>query len=211
MSVADADALLISRIRSGDTTAWRELIDRFEGRLLAFVEGRLGRRATGEDIVQETFIGFLTSLPNYDDSRPLESYLFSIAAYKLTDYLRREGRRPMLPLVTGSASGDWEPSAHGRAVSSAFRSGERRDQEATALARVMGEQITRMREQGDWTKLKCLELLLVRGWPNKEVAVQLEISEQQVANFKSDFISRLKTLMQKRRISNDSFPQLREA
>ena len=31
------------------------------------------------DVVQETFIGFLTSLPNYDSRRPLESYLFSIA------------------------------------------------------------------------------------------------------------------------------------
>ena len=49
--------------------------------------------------MQETFIGFLTSLPNFDERRPLEGYLFSIAAHKLTDYLRREGRRPTLPLV----------------------------------------------------------------------------------------------------------------
>ena len=44
------------------------------------------------------FLGFLNSLPNYDGRRPLESYLFSICAYKLTDHLRREGRRPAVPL-----------------------------------------------------------------------------------------------------------------
>ena len=90
----DADRLLVECIRRGNGDAWSELISRYEGRLLAFVESRLARRGPPEDIVQESFIGFLTSLPNYDGRRPLESYLFSICAYKLTDHLRREGRRP---------------------------------------------------------------------------------------------------------------------
>src|SRR6185369_15484942 len=91
-STCDADSLLIERIRRGESDAWNELIERYEGRLLAFVESRLGRRGPSEDIVQESFLGFLNSLPNYDGRRPLESYLFSICAYKLTDHLRREGR-----------------------------------------------------------------------------------------------------------------------
>src|SRR5689334_23613201 len=94
----ESDLLLVQRIRAGEAEAWEELISRFEGRLLAFVESRLRNRAASEDVVQESFIGFLTSLPNYDGGRPLESYLFSIAAHKLTDHLRREGRRPALPL-----------------------------------------------------------------------------------------------------------------
>ena len=89
MTTPDADSLLIERIRRGESDAWNDLIDRYEGRLLAFVESRLGRRGPSEDIVQESFLGFLNSLPNYDGRRPLESYLFSICAYKLTDHLRR--------------------------------------------------------------------------------------------------------------------------
>ena len=69
------------------------MIARFEGRLLAFVEVRLRDRAASEDVVQEAFVGFLTSLPNYNESRPLEGYLFSIAAHKLTDHLRPAGVR----------------------------------------------------------------------------------------------------------------------
>src|SRR3982751_774556 len=99
----DADSLLIERIRRGESEAWNDLIDRYEGRLLAFVESRLGRRGPSEDIVQESFLGFLNSLPNYDGRRPLESYLFSICAYKLTDHLRREGRRPAVPLSARAA------------------------------------------------------------------------------------------------------------
>jgi RNA polymerase sigma factor (sigma-70 family) len=95
---SEADSLLIQRIRQGESDAWSDLISRYEGRLLAFVESRLKHRGASEDIVQEAFIGFLNSLPNYDGKRPLESYLFSIAAHKLTDYLRREGRRPATDL-----------------------------------------------------------------------------------------------------------------
>src|SRR3954467_6362212 len=104
------DLLLVESIRRGKPQAWTDLIAQYEGRLLSFVDSRLHRRASSEDVVQETFIGFLTSLPNYDTRRPLESYLFSIAAHKLTDYLRREGRRPALPLssTAASSSGNWD-------------------------------------------------------------------------------------------------------
>src|SRR6266478_5191321 len=125
-----SDAVLIDRIQAGEVEAWEELIARFEGRLLAFAESRLGRRQAGEDVVQETFIGFLTSLPNYDTSRPLESYLFSIAAHKLTDHLRREGRRPALPLAAASTSeGTIDLPGSDPPASSILRSGERRDAE----------------------------------------------------------------------------------
>src|SRR5271157_1871886 len=103
------ETLLIDRVRGGAPDAWTELIARFEGRLLGYVARRVADRAAAEDLVQETFLGFLTSLPNYDSAQPLEGYLFSIAAHKLTDLMRREGRRPTLPLVTDDASGGWQP------------------------------------------------------------------------------------------------------
>jgi RNA polymerase sigma-70 factor (ECF subfamily) len=207
--LSPSDTLLVSRIRAGDGDAWSELIARFEGRLLAFVEGRLGRRNAGEDVVQETFLGFLNSLPNFDDSRPLESYLFSIAAHKLTDHLRREGRRPTLPLA-GKNSDDWELPSRNRAVSSMLRSGERRGLEEAAVADAMGQQISKLREGGQWQKLQCLELLLVQGWTNKDAATQLGITEQTVANFKFDFLARLRTLVRKQNLSEDVFPELGE-
>lgn len=118
-SATETDRILVERIRAGDGDAWGDLISRYEGRLLAFVESRLGRRSASEDIVQEAFIGFLNSLPNYDGRRPLESYLFSICAYKLTDHMRREGRRPALPLSsTADSRGEWDLAASTRPASS---------------------------------------------------------------------------------------------
>jgi RNA polymerase sigma-70 factor (ECF subfamily) len=208
-SPRDADSLLIERIRGGESDAWNDLIDRYEGRLLAFVESRLGRRGPSEDIVQESFLGFLNSLPNYDGRRPLEGYLFSICAYKLTDHLRREGRRPAVPLAGGTDSSEtWEIAGSERKASSIARSGERKSLEEKAIAQALREQIDRWRDKGEWTKLKCAELLFVRGWANKDVAEELNLSEQQVANYKFDLIARLKTLITRSQVSQDVFPEL---
>jgi RNA polymerase sigma-70 factor (ECF subfamily) len=149
-------------------------------------------------------------LPNYDTRRPLESYLFSIAAHKLTDYLRREGRRPVVPLSSTAhgSGGAWDLPGSARPASSIARSGERHGLEEEAIVRGIGEQINHWRTAGDWQKLKCMELLFTRGMPNKDVAAALRFTEQQVANFKFDFVARLRTQVKKQRLNEDVFPEL---
>jgi len=211
---SDADQLLIERISQGDSQAWEDLIARYEGRLLAFVESRIRNRSTSEDIVQETFIGFLNSLPNYDRRRPLEGYLFSICAYKLTDVLRREGRRPAIAIsqtAADSSSSPWQiVSSSARGASSIARSGERRQIEEQAIIESLRNQIQKWQERGDWTKLMCVELLFVVGLGNKEAAEALDLTEQQVANFKFDFLARTKSLIGRQNLNSEIFPELSE-
>ncbi|HLA83722.1 MAG TPA: RNA polymerase sigma factor [Thermoguttaceae bacterium] len=209
-SPSQTDELLIDRIRAKDADAWTELIARFEGRLLAFVRSRANSRQAAEDIVQETFIGFLTSLPNYDKRRSLEGYLFSIAAHKLTDHLRREGRRPTIPL-TGSSDGSgtsWEQPGSDRPASSILRSDERRHIEEAALVEGIRQQIDRWRRRGDWLKLKCIELVIVRGWANKDAAEELDVSEQTVANHKFQFLASLRSAVRRQDLPEEVFPEL---
>jgi RNA polymerase sigma-70 factor (ECF subfamily) len=211
MPPSESDALLIEQIRAGDSASWTEFIGRYEGRLLAFAESRLHHRAASEDVVQETFVGFLTSLPNYDTRRPLETWLFSIAAHKLTDHLRREGRRPALPLSSGAGSdAQMAVPDRRRAASSMVRSRERRHLEESALVPAMRDVLDRWRQQGEWQKLRCMELLFVAGRPNKEVAQALALSEQAVANLKFDFLARLRTAMRRHGLPDDVFPELAE-
>src|SRR5947209_19016806 len=135
MTSSESDRLLVQQIRQGEPRAWETLVARYEGRLLAFVERRLRDRAASEDVVQQTFIGFLNSLPNYDEERELQTYLFTIASHKLTDHLRRMGRHP---LHTLSAAGeDLLGEQHDRrpAASSMARSQERRELESEAVTR----------------------------------------------------------------------------
>src|SRR5687767_15983456 len=124
---SDSDRLLIQQIRQGDQQAWTQLIARYEGRLLAFAERRLRDRSAREDVVQETFVGFLNSLPNFDDRRELQTYLFTIASHKVTDHLRRLGRHPLQHVSDGPGDVLHQKRDEHPAASSMARSQERKD------------------------------------------------------------------------------------
>lgn len=193
MSVPRPDRLLVERIRAGDPEAWKDCIAAYEGRLIAFADSRLRDRAAAEDVVQDSFVGFLTGLPNYDDSRPLEAFLFAITAHKITDLLRKRGRRPALH---DSATGDSDaplPDSRARVASSMARSDERRRSEEQLIAAVLKPVIDDCLAKGNLLRLKCLELLFVRGFANKDVASQLGATEQDVANHKQYLVNRLKS------------------
>jgi len=211
MSPLSSDQVLVERIRAGQSDAWEEFIARYEGRLLAFVESRTHNRAAAEDLVQETFLGFLTSLPNYDNRQRVESFLFAIAAHKLTDYLRRQGRRPAIGLapLPGSQSGA-DVLGKARAPSSIVRSAERRQWEEAALAQALAELIAEWKKRGQWQKLACAELLFVRGMANKDVARRLGLSEQAVAGYKFECLAKLRAAVRHQNLPQELFPELYE-
>ncbi|CAN5850788.1 sigma-70 family RNA polymerase sigma factor [soil metagenome] len=193
MATTDAEKHLIRLVRTGDAQAWQQLIERYEGRLLAFIDSRLHDRAASEDVVQETFVGFLTSLPHYDEKRDLEAYLFSIAAHKMTDHLRKQGRRPIDQFGSDDHGRPLEEVPGGaRAASSIARSGERREAEERLLADALGQIVRDWLDRGEYDRLRCLELLIVKNWANKDVARHLGLTEQAVASYKFQTVSRLK-------------------
>lgn len=203
------EQVLIEGIRRGDEEAWKGIVEHFEGRLLAFFRARVKDRSVAEDLVQETFVGFLVSLPNYQADRPLEQYLFSIAAHKLTDYLRKVRSRP--DLVPGETTGGLllaEVPGRERRGSSIALSRERKQWEARALVEAMRSILDTWRANGYWQKLQCIELLVVRGWPNKRVAEVLQLPQQTVANYKFEFLQKLAAAVKERGLPSELFPGL---
>jgi RNA polymerase sigma-70 factor (ECF subfamily) len=205
---SDTDRLLIQQIRAGDPRAWETLISRYEGRLLAYVQRRLRDRGASEDVVQETFVGFLNSLPNFDDRRELQTYLFTIASHKLTDHLRRTGRHPLRSLTDSNSDLLNQQLDQHSGASSHARSEERRELESTAITRCLGQILRGLREKGDFTRLKVLELLWVKGWANRDVAAFLGVSEQQVANYRFAAVKKLTEQIKESGLSPDVFPEL---
>jgi len=205
---SEADRLLVKQIRQGDARSWETLIARYEGRLLAFVERRLHDRAASEDVVQESFIGFLNSLPNYDDQRELQTYLFTIASHKLTDHLRRIGRHPMHAASEGAGDVLQNQLDPHSGASSLARSRERQELESQAVAKCLGQMVRQWKDKGDHVRLKVLELLLVKGWANRDVAAYLGVGEQQVANYRFAAVKKLSEHIRDAGLPGDVFPEL---
>jgi RNA polymerase sigma-70 factor (ECF subfamily) len=205
----ESDRLLIARVRKNDQAAWAELDRRYRGRLTAYVRRRLKDHASVEDVVQETFIGFNNSLANYDEKRDLQTWLFTIAAHKVTDQLRKMGR---LRYQSGTDADDemlvQSSDERQRMASSLARSAERREREEDALGQALRELVRDLQTKGEWQKVMALELLYVKGLGNAEVAAKLRRSEQDIANLKFQAKKRLHDHLCAANLSPAVFPEL---
>jgi len=209
--VNESDRLLVESIRRNDPDAWRQLIARYEGRLRAFVHRRIKNADACDDLVQDTFLGFFNSLPHYDDKRELQTYLFTIASYKLTDYLRKLGRHPVQQATEDAAGNDpLQLRADSRpAASSVARGQERLGLEEDAIARCLGGLLREWLAKGDFDRVKVLELLFVKGWGNKDVARELRLSEQQIANIRFAALRKFTEQIKAAGLPVSVFPELR--
>lgn len=90
---AAADEELMEGYANGDTAAFQELFERYEGRVFRFLFRRTDSRERAEDLYQELFLRVHQHRESYDPSRPFATWFFSIAAHLLVDDQRRAYRR----------------------------------------------------------------------------------------------------------------------
>jgi RNA polymerase sigma-70 factor (ECF subfamily) len=86
------DVQLLQRYAAGDEGAFRELIGQYKDSVYAFLRRFLNDRDLVDDVFQETFLQLYISRDTFDQSKPLRPWLFTIAANKAKDALRRRQR-----------------------------------------------------------------------------------------------------------------------
>jgi RNA polymerase sigma-70 factor (ECF subfamily) len=192
MEPESADRYLVESIRSGSEGAWRQLIDRYHGRLLAFARARLASLADAEDAVQDAFVGFLQSLQGYDPGRSLETYLFTILRYKLVDRMRSRKAAPLV--IEADDSGAWDRilPEDGETPSRAAAAAETSRKQQEVLATVLRRLIMDYRDRQAFEDLQVIELLLYAGQRNLQAAELLGMDQKAVAGVKFRALARLR-------------------
>ena len=99
------DAELLEKYKAGDEDAFREIVDRYKNPLYAFLRRFLNRQDLVEDVFQETFLQLYSSKDKFDSSKPLHPWLFTIAANKAKDSLRKQQRNYSLGIGAIADSG----------------------------------------------------------------------------------------------------------
>jgi len=100
------DGELLSLYIEGEETAFSEIVSRYKNGLYAFLRMFLNRKELVEDVFQETFLQLFNSRESFDTSRPLRPWLFTIAANKAKDALRKWQRKNAIPIGTMTDSED---------------------------------------------------------------------------------------------------------
>ena len=100
------DAELLTRYTAGEEAAFREIVDRYKNGLYAFLGKFLNQHDLVEDVFQETFLQLFSSRESFDMNRPLRPWLFTIAANKAKDALRKWRRTSAVPIGSMTDSED---------------------------------------------------------------------------------------------------------
>jgi RNA polymerase sigma-70 factor (ECF subfamily) len=83
------DESLTLRVGAGDRDAFRELMDRHLGRIVAFAGRTLHDRAAAEDVAQETFLRLWTHASRWRPTARLTAWLHRVAMNLCLDRLAR--------------------------------------------------------------------------------------------------------------------------
>ncbi len=113
--MADDDQLMV-RIQSGDTTAFDELVERYQGSLMGFFVRNTRDRFLAEDLTQETLLKVFDQSWNYLPRGRFRGWMYRIARNLMIDDIRRRSHDALIRSIKGQ-----------------------RDTEDDALARLAGE------------------------------------------------------------------------
>jgi RNA polymerase sigma-70 factor (ECF subfamily) len=102
-----SDSELLQRYRQGDEEAFREIITRYKNPLYAFLRRFVSQDDVVEDVFQETFLQLYASRDSFDSNRPLRPWLFTIAANKAKDALRKMQRQSSMSMGAIADAGDF--------------------------------------------------------------------------------------------------------
>jgi len=92
------DEEVFERFLDGDLDAYRTLIERYHDDLIRFLTRLVGDRVAADDIFQETFLQVHQSAHTFDTSRRFRPWLFTVAANKGRDWLRKRNRQRAVDL-----------------------------------------------------------------------------------------------------------------
>jgi RNA polymerase sigma-70 factor (ECF subfamily) len=123
---------LIERCRTGDDTAFAELVDRYKDLVYALIYRMVADRGLADDLAQDVFLKIHRGLPYFRGEARLSTWIFRIVQNVCVQ--ARSGRPPDVSLDDG-LGGDRPPRQFG-SEDRAFDSLEDRDRLDKALARL---------------------------------------------------------------------------
>src|SRR4029077_1528779 len=113
------DLAYVARTRSGDTDAFRILVDRHSRSLFRLAYRMTGNQQDAEDVVQESFLRAYKQIGKFDERASFGTWLYRIAMNCSLDLVRARKRRseqltpadpemddPMLSLPSSDATPD---------------------------------------------------------------------------------------------------------
>ena len=100
----DPDVRLMLQVRDGSASAFEELVDKYQARLVGILGHMISNRDLAEDLAQEVFMRVYRARERYVPGAKFSTWLFTIAHNVASNAIRKKTRRKEVNL-TNSPSG----------------------------------------------------------------------------------------------------------
>lgn len=151
------DEKLVARALAGSNTAWNSLIKRYEQRVYNYALRMVGHPDDAFDLMQEVFMGVYRNLPGFRGDGPFPAWLFRIASFRCTDYLRRRRFHTSFDEHDSPARSNADP-------------------QADAMVTHTNQQITRALQDLPAAQRHVVELKFFQNFTFEDIGQQLGIS-----------------------------------
>lgn len=90
------EGALVRRAQSGDESAFREIVERYQSKVFSIIHGIVRQRNDVEDIAQQVFAKVYFSIKNFDFRSSLITWIYKITVNECFDYLRKKKVRKLV-------------------------------------------------------------------------------------------------------------------
>jgi RNA polymerase sigma-70 factor (ECF subfamily) len=100
------DSELVALYLAGDTRRFRELVERYQDRMVNFIQRSIGDRDRAQDLAQEVFIRVYRHIRRFDQEKKFSTWIYTIASNLAKNELRNRARNPIVLFQTLTSSWD---------------------------------------------------------------------------------------------------------
>jgi len=91
-----SDNELVAIIRKENPDQYKEIIDRYQGKLFAYLYRLIGEKEEAEDLLQDVFIKAYKNLNSYDIERKFSSWIYRIAHNEAVNHIKRKSLKKFI-------------------------------------------------------------------------------------------------------------------
>ncbi len=180
---APGDRELVARLLAGDEAAFERLVAAHHGTLLRVARIFIAKADIAEEVVQDTWLAVLRSLPSFEGRSSLKTWIFRILANRARSRAAREARIiPFAELAAAEDAGEAEGALDQRFTADGHWQDPPADwrvhtPEALVLRQEAMHHLGEALERLPPAQRTVVTLRDVDGWSSTEVCAALQISE----------------------------------
>jgi len=91
-----SDNELVKIICQKDVARYDEIIDRYQGKLFAYLYRLMGSKEDADDVLQDVFLKAYENLKSYDPKRKFSSWIYRISHNEAVNYIRRKSLKKFI-------------------------------------------------------------------------------------------------------------------